>query len=192
MRLLSTGSIRSVPKRIGSLFESFRRRFAAYRRRESRTEVQRADISDGNVGNGTAAAAFLLFFSLQYSLVSTSSCSQDSIHFIHSFLPLIISSPSTSNRSSTFPFLRRLREPFSLISQVYKASIRKADTLYLAGKMEPNIRVFLPGDKDYLFTMQQLEEYLLQKYIQKRVFQKSWLFVGIKCKTTTLCRFLSI
>ena len=44
--------------------------------------------------------------------------------------------------------------------------------------MEPNMRVFLPGDKDYLSTMQQLEEYLLQKYIQKREYQKSGLFVG--------------
>ena len=40
------------------------------------------------------------------------------------------------------------------------------------------MRVFLPGDKDYLSTMQQLEEYLLQKYIQKREFQKLGLFVG--------------
>ena len=178
MRISSTGSIRSVPKRKGSPFESLNRRFAACRRRESRAEVQRADASDGNVGKGTEAKAFLLLFSLQYSLVSTRSSSQDSIHFIHSFLPLIISLPSTSNRSSTFPLLTRLCEPFSLISQMYEASIRKADTLYLAGKMEPNMRVFLPGDKDYLFTMQRLEEYFLQKSIQKREFQKLELFVG--------------
>ena len=61
---------------------------------------------------------------------------------------------------------------------MYEASIRKADTLHLAGKMEPNMRAFLPGDKDYLFTMQRLEEYFLQKSIQKREFQKLELFVG--------------
>ena len=48
VRISSTGSIRSVPKRIVSLFESLNRRFAACRRRESRAEVQRADISDRN------------------------------------------------------------------------------------------------------------------------------------------------
>ena len=52
--------------------------------------------------------------------------------------------------------------------------------------------VFLLGDKDYLSTIQQFEEYLVQKYIQKREFHKSWLFVGIECETTTLCRFLAI
>lgn len=66
-----------------------------------------------------------------------------------------------------------MREPFSPSGQVYEASIRKADTLFLAGKMEPNMRVLQPTDKDYLSTVQQLEEYLLQKYIQKRAFRKS-------------------
>ena len=61
---------------------------------------------------------------------------------------------------------------------MYEASIRKADTLFLAGKMEPNMRVFQPGDKDYQATMQQLEEYLLQKYIQKREFPKPRWFIG--------------
>ena len=52
--------------------------------------------------------------------------------------------------------------------------------------------VFLLGDKDYLSIVQQFEEYLLQKYIQKREFQKSGLSIGIECETTTLCRFLAI
>ena len=68
--------------------------------------------------------------------------------------------------------MTRLLEQFSLASHVYEASIRKADTLYLGGKMEPSMCVFLLGDKDYLSTMQQFEEYLLQKYIQKREFHK--------------------
>ena len=92
--------------------------------------------------------------------------------FIYSSLPPIIYSQSRSNRSSTFPLFPRFRELSSPTSQVYEASIRKADTLFLAGKMEPNMRVFQPGDKDYQATMQQLEEYLLQKYIQKREFPK--------------------
>ena len=74
--------------------------------------------------------------------------------------------------------MTRLREPFSPTSQVYEASIRKADTMYLAGKMELNRHVFLTGEKDYLSTIQQLEEYLLQKYIKKREFQKLGLFVS--------------
>ena len=52
--------------------------------------------------------------------------------------------------------------------------------------------VFLPDDKDYLSIIQQFEEYLLQKYIQKCKFHKSWLFVGIEYETTTLCWFLAI
>ena len=75
---------------------------------------------------------------------------------------------------------------------MYEASIRKTDTLYLADKMEPSMCVFLLGDKDYLSTMQQFEEYVLQTYIPKREFHKSWLFVNLKCETTTLCRFLAI
>ena len=59
-------------------------------------------------------------------------------------------------------------------------------------KIEPSMCAFLLGDKDYLPTNQQFQEYLLQKYIQKREFQKSWLSVGIECETTTLCRFLAI
>ena len=48
----------------------------------------------------------------------------------------------------------------------------------MAGKMELNRHVFLTGEKDYLSTIQQLEEYLLQKYIKKREFQKLGLFVS--------------
>lgn len=147
------------------------RRRTARRRRESRAQIERADAVNGNARKGTAAA-FVLLFSLQHSALSTRS----GFLFLlltNSFPPPTISSPSRSNRSSTFPLLTRMREPFSPSGQVYEASIRKADTLFLAGKMEPNMRVLQPTDKDYLSTVQQLEEYLLQKYIQKRAFRKS-------------------
>lgn len=61
----------------------------------------------------------------------------------------------------------RTREPSPLTPHVYTASIRRADTLFLAGKMEPNMRVFQPMDANYVSTMLLLEEYLLQKYLEK-------------------------
>ena len=52
-------------------------------------------------------------------------------------------------------------------SNVYTATVRKVDNLYVAGKMEPITMVFSPTDSEFEETKSSLENYLLQLYFKK-------------------------
>ena len=59
------------------------------------------------------------------------------------------------------------REPAPPSSNVYNGYIRRIDNLFVAGKMEPIVRMFNPEDSNYVTMKRALEDYLLQHYFQK-------------------------
>ena len=49
----------------------------------------------------------------------------------------------------------------------YHANIRKIDRLFVAGKMEPIMRMPSPEDQEYYDARTALENYLLQYYLSR-------------------------
>lgn len=73
------------------------------------------------------------------------------------------------------------REPSPPVSRVYSATIRKVDRLFIAGKMEPILRVCQPYDNAFNETTTSLENYLLQQY-----FKKSTNSIPVPCSEWTI------
>ena len=66
--------------------------------------------------------------------------------------------------------MHRYSESGRQTSNVYTATIRKVDNLFVAGKMEPIAMVFSPTDSEFEETKSSLENYLLQLYFKKSKF----------------------
>ena len=90
-------------------------------------------------------------------------------HFIYVQIPLtdylLVVKMEKSSFDSLFTYSPR--EPSPPASNVYSAYIRKIDNLFVAGKMEPIVRMYNPEDNNYLIMKRALEDYLLQHYFQK-------------------------